>query len=154
MALDSLQGYTIVNRDQGTLVVLGFGLLLRDCWAAVELEDDDEDSPEFLRKSLLTVRNVKRVIKAIEEVIGRLQQLDTAQEQPKELDGSAKSQMAGMGQKKPIARESLTHTAPPVPSTSKQSGLQMHGNIPARDVESQRQGQRQRKPSKKLLGLE
>jgi hypothetical protein len=146
MALDSLQGYTIADRDQGTLVVLGFGLLLRDCWAAVEVEGDDEDSPEFLRKSLLTVRNVKRVFKAIEEVIGRLPQLDTAQEQPKELDGSAKYQ--------PVARESLPHIPPPVSSTSKQSGLQKHDNIPARNVESQRQGQRQRKPSKKLRGLE
>jgi hypothetical protein len=151
-ALSSLEGYTFSDHDQGALVVLGFGLLLRDCWAAVEVEVDDEDSPQVLRKSLLDGKNVRRVIKAIEKVTSRLLPSDTAQKRPKELelDGSAKKQKASTGKKKPIARKGHPNTPPPVPSTSKHSGTQKDGNIPVGNTRSQRQ----RKPSKKLRGIE
>jgi hypothetical protein len=147
-ALASLQEYMFADRDEGSLVVLGFGLLLRDCWTVVELEEGDEDFPQFLHKSLLDIHKVKQVFKAIEKVIGRLPPPDTAEERPKklELEGSAKRRKASTNRKKPVARKGLAHTPPPVPSTSKQSDTQKDGNIPARNVRSQRQ----RMPSKKL----
>jgi hypothetical protein len=145
MALELLQEYAIADRDQGLLIGLGFGLLLRDCWAAVQLEDDAKDSPEILRKSRLDMQNVNQVLKAIEEVIGRLAQSGSAQQAPKELHGSPKRRKASAGQKKPVSRKGPTHTPPPVASTSKQSAMQTDGNI---------RSQRQRKPSMKLRGLE
>ena len=48
MVLDLLRTYTFANHKQGTSIALGFGLLLRECWVAVEVEDDDESSPKFL----------------------------------------------------------------------------------------------------------
>jgi len=47
-ALDLLRKYKFVDRDEGTSVILSFSLLLRECWRAVEVEDNDEDSPKFL----------------------------------------------------------------------------------------------------------
>jgi hypothetical protein len=60
-----------VDRAEGSLVVLGFGLLLRECWRAVEVEDDDEDSPEFLRESLLGKKRAEKVIAAIKKMISK-----------------------------------------------------------------------------------
>jgi len=46
--LDLFRKYKFVDHDEGTSVLLSFGLLLHECWRAVEVEDDDEDSPKFL----------------------------------------------------------------------------------------------------------
>jgi hypothetical protein len=147
-ALDSLQQYKFADYDEGTLVVLGFGLLLQECWRVVELENDNEDSPHFLHESVLDMEGVRRVFKAIEEVISRLPQPDATEKRPKELEssGSAERQKADAQQKKPIARKGPTNAPPPVPSTSKQSGTQQDGNNPLKNVRSQQP----RKPSKKL----
>jgi hypothetical protein len=71
VALNLLQEYTFVDRAKGSLVVLGFGLLLRKCWRAVEVEDDDENSPEFLQESLLGKKRAKKVIAAIKKMISK-----------------------------------------------------------------------------------
>ena len=84
MALELLQKYTFADHDEGTLVVLGVGLLLRECWRAVEVEEDDETSPQFLHESLLGMKRTKEVIKVIKKVISKLPSLDTNQEMPKE----------------------------------------------------------------------
>lgn len=126
MALELLQKYTFADHDEGTLVVLGVGLLLRECWRAVEVEEDDETSPQFLHESLLGMKRTKEVIKVIKKVISKLPSLDTNQEMPKEkkLDGGAKGKKGKAGQK---TRED---------------------NSPPRNIRSQRQ----RKPSQKLRG--
>ena len=54
--------------DKGSLVVLGFGLLLCECWRAVEVEEDDEHSPDFLRESLLGKKRADKVIMAIQKI--------------------------------------------------------------------------------------
>ena len=151
-ALDLLREYEFVDRDQGTLVALGFGLLLHDCWKVVELEEGDEDCPKFLYESILDLEGAMRAVKAIKEVTNRLPPLDTAGERPKELelDGSAKRQKASAGRKKHVAKKGLTNIPPPVPSTSKQSGMEKDGNNPAENIRSKRQ----RKPSKKVRGFE
>ncbi|KAF8492036.1 hypothetical protein F5888DRAFT_1807024 [Russula emetica] len=130
--------------EEGTSVTLGFGLLLRECERAKEVEGDDENYPEFLQQSLLGDKRARLIVKAIGKVIGRLPSPDTEEERPKEkeLDGGAKAQKgkARAGQKKLAATPSLA------PSTSKPSGTQKDDKSPAGTARSQRQ----RKPSKKL----
>lgn len=125
LALDLLHKYTFVDQNEGTLIALGFGLLLRECWRAVEVEDDDETSPNFLKESLLDQKMANQVIKAIKEVIGTLPSSDIEEERQKEkeLGDSAKGKKVRAGQKK-----------------------QKVDNNPVEGTRSQRQ----RKPSKKL----
>ena len=111
--------------DEGSLVVLGFGLLLCECWRAVEVEEDDEHSPDFLRESLLGKKRADKVIMAIQKIISKSLEEDTDKERrkEKEKDSSAKGKKAKPGGKKPAT------TSGPV------------GNI---------RSQGQRKPSRKL----
>ena len=122
-ALDLLQGYTFMDCDEGSLVVLGFGLLLCECWRAVEVEEDDEHSPDFLRESLLGKKRADKVIMAIQKIISKSSEEDTDRERQKEKDSSAKGKKAKPSGKKPATT----------------SG-------PVRNIRSQRQ----RKPSRKL----
>jgi hypothetical protein len=149
-ALDLFCDYEIADHNQGILVVLGFGLLLHECWRAVEVEDDDESAPKFLQGSLLSERRVKPIIRAIKDVTGKLPSSDTGEESPKEKksDGSAKGKEARAGQKKPVTRASPTRTPSPVSSAAKlPSGTRKEDCSPARNIRSQRQ----RKPSKNIL---
>jgi hypothetical protein len=125
VALDLLRKYKFADQNEGTSVVLGFGLLLHECWRVIELEEDDDSSPEFLHQSVLGMKRAREIIKAIEEVSGMLPLIDTVEEAPKATgsDGSSKGQKARAGQRKPASRSS-----------------------PVRNIRSQRQ----RKPSKKL----
>jgi hypothetical protein len=123
VALGLLREYEFADLNEGTSAVLGFGLLLRDCWSAVEIEDDDEISPEFLRTSLLGLKQVNQVIKVIKEVTSRLP------------SPNANKKLEGQG---PARTQ--------VPSTSKPSGTGKDDGVPVRQPRSQRQ----RKPSKKL----
>jgi hypothetical protein len=141
-ALDLFCDYEIANHNQGILVVLGFGLLLRECWRAVEVKDDNESAPKFLQESLLGERRVKPIIRAIKDVTGKLPSSDTDKERPKEKksDGSAKG--------KEVTRASPTRTPSPVSSATKlPSGTRKEDCSPARNIRSQRQ----QKPSKKIL---
>lgn len=142
-----LQKSTFVDCNEGTLVVLGFGLLLRECWRAVEAEDDDENAPKFLQESLLGKKRAKQVIQAIKEAISKLPLsfTDEERQEEKEFGSSTKGKKAKHGQKNPMAK-SPAHTPPPMPSTSKQSGIQKGNSGPIQNIRSQRQ----RKPSKKL----
>lgn len=148
-ALDLLSKYKFGDRDEGTSVVLGLGLLLRECGRAVEVEDDDEDSPKFLQESLLDMRKGDQVIEAIKKVIGGLPSQDTNEERPmeKKLDGSAKGHKVRASQKKPVPRKHCTSTPSLGPSTAKKpSSTRKENNSSAKIIRSQRQ----RKPSKKL----
>jgi hypothetical protein len=91
----------------------------------VEVEDDDENAPIFLRQSLLGKKRAEKVGEAIKKVIGMLPSPDAdgkGKRPNKELDGSAKGQRARASQKR------------------------KRDNSPVRNARSQRQ----RKPSKKL----
>lgn len=100
-----LREYEFADRDEGTLVVLGLGLLLRECWRAVEVDDDDDDVPKFLQESHLTKKRVDQVIKVIQEVGSRLPSPDTGE---KRQEG--KGQKARAGKKKHVTRWHSTHT--------------------------------------------
>ena len=152
VGLKSLQEYTFVDCDEGTSVVLGLGLLWRECWRAVKVEGDDEDFPKFLRESLLGSKRAERVAQAIKEMADRLPQPDTDKErlQKKKLDGSTKAQKTKAGLEKPT-RKKHPHIPSPGPSPSKKlSDTQKEDNSPVRNIRSQRE----RKPTKKLQGIE
>lgn len=151
VALGLLRNYQFADHNKGTPVVLGFGLLLRECWRAIEVEDDDEDSPKFLQESLLGEKRVKRVIMAIKEVIGALPLVDANKERPKEkeLEASTEGQKGRAGKDNHATRMCPTHAPSTAPSTSKPSGTRKRGgDSPVKNTRSQRQ----RKPSKKLRG--
>ena len=131
-AVGLLRDYKFADCDKGILVILGFGLLLRECWRAVEVEGDDEDSPKYVRESLLNMRGAEKVVEAIEEVTNGLPSLDTGEK-------SAKGKKAKAGRKK-------QRTPSPPPSASEPSGAGKGDNSPVRNTRSQRQ----RKPSKRL----
>jgi hypothetical protein len=153
LVLDSLQETLLVdcNRNIGTLIALGFGLLLRECWRAVEVEPDDESAPIFLQQSSLSKRRVWSTIQAIKKVIGSLPRSDTDEErlegEKKEKEGKEgsgdKGKTARRGQKKPAVRKHPA-TPPAVPSTSKMHDAQEEDGSPVK------RSQRQRKPSKKV----
>ena len=148
--VDLLDGYMFADREAGTLITLALGLLLREYWRAVEVEDDDERAPEFLRNSHLDKTRVnERVIRAIKEAISRLPSPDANKEPPKEkeLGGSAKGQKARASQKKGEKVLTSTRAPPPVASTSKPFSVEKEVVSPNQNIRSQRV----RKPSKKLL---
>lgn len=145
-----LREYKVADHDEGTCVVLGFGLLLREWWCAVEAEDDDESTPAFLRNSYLSSKGViDEITQAVKEAAKRLPSSDADKETPqeKELDYSVEGRKAKASQKKPGELPNRTCTPPPVASTSKRPLDTQNEDIGrARNIRSQRQ----RKPSKKL----
>ena len=65
--------------NYGTAVVLGLGLLIRDCWRAQELEQPEDGeqktAPEFLYSSLLGVQQVEGVFAEVDGICSRLDQV-------------------------------------------------------------------------------
>jgi hypothetical protein len=100
-----LANYRFSDHEEGALIVLGFGLLLRECWRAIEVENDDDDDddnsddvPTFVRNSLLNLERASQVTEAINEVLGRL----PSPSKEKESDG--------IGEKRPATRKCVAHT--------------------------------------------
>ena len=85
-----LHKYTFTDHDEGTLVVLSLGLLLRECWRVVEAEDGDENIPQFIQESLLHAKRAENVIQTIKMVIDT----DKKRRKEKEFGGSAKGKKA------------------------------------------------------------
>ena len=152
--LNMLDKCKFADRNAGANIILGFGLLLRECWRAVEVEIDDESSPQFLCNSNLgKTKVIDLVIKAIKEAIGRLSLPDANEEGPKEkeLSCSAEGRKAKANQKKPgkfPASVRRSHTPPPPAASSSKtsSSTRKEDAGLVRNIRSQRL----RKPSKKL----
>lgn len=139
MALVLLHKYVFVDHNKGTHVVLAFDLLLQECWRAVKVEDDDENSPMFLQESLLGRERAEEVIEVIMEIIGKLPSQVTDKEMPEEFElgssaevekataegekivnkgekivnGGKKKGKVEVGQKKPAARKCSVHSPSP-----------------------------------------
>jgi hypothetical protein len=67
-----LKSYRFADSEQGSLVTLGFGLLLRECWRAIKAEKNNQDTPQLLRESCLREGMVVQVNKAIEEAMPQI----------------------------------------------------------------------------------
>jgi hypothetical protein len=72
VALEEIENYIIKSRSLGMIVVLGLGLLLRECCRAQEYEADEagDDVPQYLGDSILGIQ----VGEKIEEAITRIQE--------------------------------------------------------------------------------
>ena len=77
-ALSELQNYLWKSRNYVTAVVLGLGLLIRDCWRAQELEQPEDGepttAPKFLYSLLLGICQVEKVFKVVTDICSRLDQ--------------------------------------------------------------------------------
>ncbi|KIJ58405.1 hypothetical protein HYDPIDRAFT_34210 [Hydnomerulius pinastri MD-312] len=71
-ALATLKNFRWSTAGGGTLIVLGFGLLMRECARAQEAKDDDTSSPSFLLSSRLGVQRLDDVVDAVVEVTSRV----------------------------------------------------------------------------------
>ncbi|KAF8141806.1 hypothetical protein EV363DRAFT_1443743 [Boletus edulis] len=166
-ALDALRTYKFADRNKGTAVVLGLGLLLRECWRSVEAKAGDESIPQFVQESILDARSADSVGAVVMEVLNKL----VSSSGNKELDaqGPAVQDMTGRdneGQeyckpaedegetakeaKKPRIKRRQVRSPSPVASTSKQPYSQQDNKIPARNDRAQRNW----KPTKRVLGLD
>jgi len=67
-----LKSYRFADSEKGSLVTLGFGLLLWGCWRAIKAEKNDQDTLQLLQKSCLREEMVGQVVKAIEGVMHQM----------------------------------------------------------------------------------
>ena len=70
VAIGLLRKARFTDRNRGTPVILGLGLLLRECWRAVEVEPDSQ-VPDFLRNSRLGVERAQDVVTVIRDLRAR-----------------------------------------------------------------------------------
>jgi hypothetical protein len=72
VAIGQLHNARFTDRNRGTAVILGLGLLLRECWRAVKGEPDSQ-VPEFLHNSRLGVKRAGEVVAVIRDVLARFE---------------------------------------------------------------------------------
>ncbi|KAG6328541.1 hypothetical protein ID866_10548 [Astraeus odoratus] len=77
---------------KGVHVVLGLGLLLRECKRAQEAEDDDPEVAglDFLLNSILGIRRIEDVLTAIRLVISRLEKTGSGDQDLKVKESNTK----------------------------------------------------------------
>ena len=128
--LDSFRRTRFADGSSGTNIVLGLGLLLRDCWRAVEVEPEGEGYPDFLVNSALGVERAEQVVSTIKEILSQLPSPQpVTEEQDKVVAKPGGSEEAA--EEKGNKGTNATDPSPePAPATKK----------------------RTRKPSKKILG--
>ena len=78
VALSQLKDFPWKSRNYGTPVVLGLGLLIRDCWRVQELEEPEDGkvraAPSYLYSSLLGVGKSEAILAEVEVINARLDQ--------------------------------------------------------------------------------
>ncbi|KAI6161827.1 hypothetical protein EDD17DRAFT_1758362 [Pisolithus thermaeus] len=86
-ALAQLEGEKFGSFNQGGPIVLGLGLLLRECNQAQEVEEDDPEVShlDFLLNSNLGIQRAEDVLCAVGSVIARLEQGSVGMN-PEEVD--------------------------------------------------------------------
>ncbi|KAG6377671.1 hypothetical protein JVT61DRAFT_14437 [Boletus reticuloceps] len=72
VALGMLRRTKFTDAGGGTPVVLGLGLLLQECWRAVEVEPNAPGFPDFLVNSSLGHKRAEDVVSIIRQIIGDL----------------------------------------------------------------------------------
>lgn len=78
-ALSVLRKTKFKDAGSGTPVVLGLGLLLRDCWRAVEVEPNTPGLPDFLVNSALGHERAEEIVLVIKEILNDLLPLNNQQ---------------------------------------------------------------------------
>ncbi|KAN0088258.1 hypothetical protein V8E55_005315 [Tylopilus felleus] len=162
------------DAGSGTPVVLGLGLLLRECWRAVEVEPNAEGFPEFLLQSALGHERADEIVSVIKQVLDDLSSQpeqvedvadnERAIESAKELKG--KDNVVGEEKEEPQGESSKAEEGKEVRTVGKTKMKKMdiasptspdtnHAHDPKKDSSLSRntwsKSQRVRKPSKKFL---
>ncbi|KAI5982070.1 hypothetical protein EDC04DRAFT_2616956 [Pisolithus marmoratus] len=163
-SLQQLQSARFGCSLKGLQVVLGLGLLLRECKWAQEVEPDDPKVADldFLLSSELGVERGEDVMGAVGVVISRLQQNSTQMEE-EGGEGSGSKGASRMGEEMSGSEEVSEEEETPVPrSTNKRK---REGSVISKqkqkvtkgghheDVVKEKREQRSRKQTKRALGL-
>ena len=146
-SLGQLQSARFNSSLKGVRVLLGFGLLLRECNRAQEVEDDDPEVSglKFLLNSNLSVHKGEDVMDVVGLVVSRLQQ---------NADASEQQEM----QEKGAEKETDTLESSDIPKSQKKRKRQASGNVVVKEVDQIDEGvgkkeKRKRTQSKRALGL-
>ncbi|KAI6008510.1 hypothetical protein EDC04DRAFT_2610913 [Pisolithus marmoratus] len=117
-ALGELQSVRFTSSSLGGQVVLGLGLLLRECSHAQEVEEDDPlvSHLQFLLNSELGSQKAENVMDIVGLIVVRLEQ-SSGMKEPQEGDEGA-----GMGGTDREDEEKEEEEVPPVVPTQKQKG--------------------------------
>ncbi|KAI6023454.1 hypothetical protein EDC04DRAFT_2900346 [Pisolithus marmoratus] len=140
-ALGKLQSARFTSSSLGGQVVLGLGLLLRECSHAQEVEEDDPlvSHLQFLLNSELGIQKVENVMDIVGLIVARLDQ-SSGMKEPQEGDEGA-----GMGGTDREDEEKEEEEVPPVVPTQKwkraESGIVTRGKkVAKQDGEKDKEG--------------
>ncbi|KIM58291.1 hypothetical protein SCLCIDRAFT_10278 [Scleroderma citrinum Foug A] len=82
-ALSQLKGFPWKSHKYGMHILLGLGLLIRDCWSVQELEEPEDGeqrtAPAYLYSSLLGVQKLEAVFVEVDVMSARLDQEPSSQ---------------------------------------------------------------------------
>ncbi|KIM59754.1 hypothetical protein SCLCIDRAFT_27142 [Scleroderma citrinum Foug A] len=144
-AVSDFQTVTFASSERGMLVVLGFGLLLRECQRAQEVEADVPEMAnlDFLLDSSLGVERMEDVLTSIRLVISRLEQDsgDELRDEKTPFDKKVENQGDERG-----TLEQADEQIQPTTST----GRKRKGSVA--DKKDEESGKRKRVKSKRALG--
>jgi hypothetical protein len=145
-AILSFQKSKLVDGNTSTSLVLGLGLLLRECWRAVEVELEDDFAPDFLKESLLGFKRANDVLDVVRGLL--VQEGEPTREvETEELVGDKEEVSKENDKKKGKKKEN--DNAPASPSESKKNKARKDDDSSARNT---RTSSRKTKPSKKARG--
>ncbi|KAI6036709.1 hypothetical protein BKA83DRAFT_4120398 [Pisolithus microcarpus] len=168
-ALGQLQSGRFASSSSGWEVVLGLGLLLRECSCAQEVEEDDPlvSHLQFLLNSELGIRRAEDVMDIVGLIVSRLEQTSAGMKEPKEGGEGA---VTGGGERED--EEKKEEEAPAVVPTQKrkraESGIVTRGKKVAKqdgekgkkdgekgkkDGENGKKGVRTQNQTRKAMGL-
>ncbi|KAI6030162.1 hypothetical protein EDC04DRAFT_2898559 [Pisolithus marmoratus] len=160
-ALGELQSARCKSSSLGEEVVLGFGLLLRECSHAQEVEEDDPlvSHLQFLLNSELGIQKAENVMDIVGLIVARLEQ-SSGMKEPQEGDEGA-----GMGGTDREDEEKEEEEVPPVVPTQKwkraESGIvtrgkkvaKQDGKMDKEDGENGKRGVRTQNQTRRAMGL-
>ncbi|KAI6106766.1 hypothetical protein EDD16DRAFT_1713080 [Pisolithus croceorrhizus] len=158
-AIGELQSARFSSSSRGLEVVLGLGLLLRECSHAQEVEEDDPIVSElsFLLNSKLGVQRGDDVMDVVGVVISRLEQCPAGTKGPLGGEGGAGLDDSDRGDEKEKEEEEEEEEAPPRKRKRAGSGIVTRGQKMAKKdegkgkkvEENQRRGVRTRNQTKR-----
>ncbi|KAN0086259.1 hypothetical protein V8E55_007393 [Tylopilus felleus] len=163
------------DAGSGTPVVLGLGLLLRECWRAVEVEPNAKGFPEFLLQSALGHERADEIVSVIKQVLDDLssqpEQVEDVADNERALESAkklkGKDNVAGEEKEEPQGESSKAEEGKEVRTVGKTKMKKVviasptspdanHAHDPKKDSSPSRntrsKSQRVCKPSKKFLG--
>ncbi|KAI5998601.1 hypothetical protein EDD15DRAFT_2193972 [Pisolithus albus] len=161
-ALAQLEGEKFGSFNQGGPIVLGLGLLLRECNRAQEVEEDDPEVShlDFLLNSNLGIQRAEDVLCAVRSVIARLEQGSVGMN-PEEMDNhrdkeDAEKKAGGHAEERTASEGRGEEEEAPIqapPKKRKRQGSKNAQEKAATIEDGEQKVKRDRKKSKRALGM-